>query len=94
MLPIVVFLLDGLADRAHAALGGRSGVEAASTPEKDVGVGGRCTTACACGARNAQAPSAMMPNCGTSFTTVVSTCTQPAVRAPRRLTNTNSHTTA
>ena len=35
MHPIVVFLLDGLADRAHAALGGRSGVEAASTPNLD-----------------------------------------------------------
>jgi 2,3-bisphosphoglycerate-independent phosphoglycerate mutase len=35
VLPIVVFLLDGLADRAHAALGGRSGVEAAATPNLD-----------------------------------------------------------
>src|SRR5205085_12315731 len=35
MLPIVVFLLDGLADRAHATLGGRSGVEAARTPNLD-----------------------------------------------------------
>src|SRR5256885_14209108 len=35
MLPIVVFLLDGLADRAHAALGGRSGLEAAETPNLD-----------------------------------------------------------
>jgi 2,3-bisphosphoglycerate-independent phosphoglycerate mutase len=33
--PIVVFLLDGLADRAHASLGGRSGVEAARTPNLD-----------------------------------------------------------
>jgi len=33
--PIVVLLLDGLADRAHAALGGRSGVEAAATPSLD-----------------------------------------------------------
>jgi 2,3-bisphosphoglycerate-independent phosphoglycerate mutase len=35
VLPIVVFLLDGLADRAHDSLGGRSGVEAASTPNLD-----------------------------------------------------------
>ena len=35
MLPIVVFLLDGLADRAHEVLGGRSGVEAAATPNLD-----------------------------------------------------------
>src|SRR5436190_6755612 len=35
MYPIVVFLLDGLADRAHAALGGLSGVEAARTPNLD-----------------------------------------------------------
>ena len=35
MLPIVVFLLDGLADRAHESLGGRSGVEAAATPNLD-----------------------------------------------------------
>jgi len=35
VLPIVVFLLDGLADRAHTALGGRSGVEAARTPNLD-----------------------------------------------------------
>jgi 2,3-bisphosphoglycerate-independent phosphoglycerate mutase len=33
--PIVVFLLDGLADRAHETLGGRSGVEAARTPNLD-----------------------------------------------------------
>jgi 2,3-bisphosphoglycerate-independent phosphoglycerate mutase len=33
--PIVVVLLDGLADRAHASLGGRTGVEAAATPNLD-----------------------------------------------------------
>jgi 2,3-bisphosphoglycerate-independent phosphoglycerate mutase len=33
--PIVVLLLDGLADRAHASLGGRSGLEAARTPNLD-----------------------------------------------------------
>jgi 2,3-bisphosphoglycerate-independent phosphoglycerate mutase len=33
--PIVVFLLDGLADRAHESLGGRSGLEAARTPNLD-----------------------------------------------------------
>ena len=35
MLPIVVILLDGLGDRAHAVLGGRSGNEAAETPNLD-----------------------------------------------------------
>src|SRR5215210_5945807 len=35
MLPIVVLLLDGLADRAHESLGGRSGLEAATTPNFD-----------------------------------------------------------
>jgi 2,3-bisphosphoglycerate-independent phosphoglycerate mutase len=35
MLPIVVILLDGLGDRAHAVLGGRSGNEAAVTPNLD-----------------------------------------------------------
>ena len=35
MLPILVILLDGLADRAHEALGGRSGNEAAATPNLD-----------------------------------------------------------
>ena len=35
MYPIVVFLLDGLADRAHEALGGRTGNEAAATPNLD-----------------------------------------------------------
>jgi 2,3-bisphosphoglycerate-independent phosphoglycerate mutase len=33
--PIVVFLLDGLADRAHDSLGERTGVEAAKTPNLD-----------------------------------------------------------
>jgi 2,3-bisphosphoglycerate-independent phosphoglycerate mutase len=33
--PIVVVLLDGLADRAHESLGGRTGVEAAATPNLD-----------------------------------------------------------
>ena len=35
MYPIVVVLLDGLADRAHESLGGRTGVEAATTPNLD-----------------------------------------------------------
>ena len=35
MHPIVVFLLDGLADRAHEVLGGRTGNEAAATPNLD-----------------------------------------------------------
>jgi 2,3-bisphosphoglycerate-independent phosphoglycerate mutase len=33
--PIVVLLLDGLADRAHESLGGKSGLEAAPTPNLD-----------------------------------------------------------
>jgi len=33
--PVVVILLDGLGDRAHAVLGGRTGVEAATTPNLD-----------------------------------------------------------
>jgi 2,3-bisphosphoglycerate-independent phosphoglycerate mutase len=35
VLPIVVVLLDGLGDRAHDALGGRTGNEAAATPQLD-----------------------------------------------------------
>ncbi len=35
MHPIVVVLLDGLADRAHDSLGGRTGLEAAATPTLD-----------------------------------------------------------
>src|SRR3954468_9678905 len=35
MQPIVVLLLDGLADRAHESLGGLSGLEAARTPNLD-----------------------------------------------------------
>ena len=35
MHPIVVFLLDGLADRAHESLGGHTGLEAAETPNLD-----------------------------------------------------------
>jgi 2,3-bisphosphoglycerate-independent phosphoglycerate mutase len=35
MQPIVVVLLDGVADRAHESLGGRTGVEAAATPNLD-----------------------------------------------------------
>lgn len=35
MLPIVVVLLDGLGDRAHAVLGGRTAGEAAATPNLD-----------------------------------------------------------
>jgi 2,3-bisphosphoglycerate-independent phosphoglycerate mutase len=35
VLPIAVLLLDGLADRAHEALGGRTGNEAAATPNLD-----------------------------------------------------------
>src|SRR5918999_5024686 len=35
MYPIVVLLLDGLGDRAHASLGGRTANEAAQTPNLD-----------------------------------------------------------
>ena len=35
MYPIVVLLLDGLGDRAHEVLGGRTGNEAADTPNLD-----------------------------------------------------------
>src|ERR687891_1859358 len=35
MHPIVVVLLDGLADRAHASLGGRTANEVAATPNLD-----------------------------------------------------------
>jgi 2,3-bisphosphoglycerate-independent phosphoglycerate mutase len=35
LYPVVVLLLDGLADRAHDVLGGRSGLEAAATPNLD-----------------------------------------------------------
>src|SRR2546428_10133921 len=43
MHPIVVLLLDGLADRAHESLGGASGLEAASTPNLDrLGASGSC----------------------------------------------------
>jgi 2,3-bisphosphoglycerate-independent phosphoglycerate mutase len=43
VLPIVVILLDGLADRAHEALGARTGNEAAETPNLDaLAAGGSC----------------------------------------------------
>jgi len=35
VLPIVLVLLDGLGDRAHAVLGGRTASEAAATPQLD-----------------------------------------------------------
>ena len=35
MYPIVVFLLDGLGDRGHDSLGGRTANEAARTPNLD-----------------------------------------------------------
>ena len=43
MLPIVLVLLDGLGDRAHDALGGRTASEAAATPHLDaLATGGSC----------------------------------------------------
>jgi len=51
MLPIVVILLDGLGDRAHTALGGRSGNEAAETPNLD-----RLCAAGSCGVLYAVGP--------------------------------------
>jgi 2,3-bisphosphoglycerate-independent phosphoglycerate mutase len=43
VLPIVVILLDGLADRAHEALGGQTGNEVAETPNLDaLAVRGSC----------------------------------------------------
>jgi 2,3-bisphosphoglycerate-independent phosphoglycerate mutase len=49
--PIVVLLLDGLADRAHDSLGGRTGVEAAATPNLD-----RLCTSGSCGVLYAIGP--------------------------------------
>jgi 2,3-bisphosphoglycerate-independent phosphoglycerate mutase len=51
MHPIVVFLLDGLADRAHVSLGGRSGLEAAKTPNLD-----RLCSSASCGVLYAVGP--------------------------------------
>jgi 2,3-bisphosphoglycerate-independent phosphoglycerate mutase len=51
VLPIVVFLLDGLADRAHDVLGGRTGIEAAATPNLD-----RLCAAGSCGVLYAVGP--------------------------------------
>src|SRR6266851_4524389 len=51
MHPIVVFLLDGLADRAHESLGGRSGLEAATTSNLD-----RLCSAGSCGVLYAIGP--------------------------------------
>jgi 2,3-bisphosphoglycerate-independent phosphoglycerate mutase len=49
--PIVVFLLDGLADRAHDTLGGLTGLEAAKTPNLD-----RLCTSGSCGVLYAIGP--------------------------------------
>src|SRR5438128_9039824 len=51
MLPIVVFLLDGLADRPHESLGGHTGLEAAVTPHLD-----RLCTSGSCGVLYAIGP--------------------------------------
>jgi 2,3-bisphosphoglycerate-independent phosphoglycerate mutase len=51
VLPIVVFLLDGLGDRAHDVLGGRTGIEAAATPNLD-----RLCAAGSCGVLYAVGP--------------------------------------
>src|SRR5512133_2025220 len=51
MHPIVVLLRDGLAGRAHESLGGRSGVEAARTPNLD-----RLCASGSCGALYAVGP--------------------------------------
>ena len=51
MHPIVVVLLDGLADRAHASLGGRTANEVASTPNLD-----RLAASGSCGVLHALGP--------------------------------------
>jgi 2,3-bisphosphoglycerate-independent phosphoglycerate mutase len=51
VLPIVVFLLDGLGDRAQDVLGGRTGNEAAATPNLD-----RLCAAGSCGVLYAVGP--------------------------------------
>ncbi len=51
MYPIVVFLLDGLGDRAHDVLGGKTGNEAATTPNLD-----RLAAAGSCGVFYAVGP--------------------------------------
>src|SRR3989454_10324682 len=51
MYPILVVLLDGLADRAHDVLGGRTGNEAAATPNLD-----RLCASASCGVLYAVGP--------------------------------------
>ena len=51
MYPIVVFLLDGLGDRAHDVLGAKTGNEAATTPNLD-----RLAAAGSCGVLYAVGP--------------------------------------
>jgi 2,3-bisphosphoglycerate-independent phosphoglycerate mutase len=51
VLPIVVLLLDGLADRAHESLGGLSALEAAKTPHLD-----RVCASASCGVLYAVGP--------------------------------------
>jgi 2,3-bisphosphoglycerate-independent phosphoglycerate mutase len=51
LYPVFVLLLDGLADRAHDVLGGRSGLEAASTPNFD-----RLCASASCGVLYAVGP--------------------------------------
>ena len=51
MHPIVVLLLDGLADRAHDVFGGRTANEAATTPNLD-----RLAAGCSCGLLYAVGP--------------------------------------
>jgi 2,3-bisphosphoglycerate-independent phosphoglycerate mutase len=51
MYPIVVILLDGLGDRAHDVLGGRTGNEAAETPNLD-----RLAASASCGVLYAVGP--------------------------------------
>jgi hypothetical protein len=81
----------GTAAHSMPSMANSAMLEAPSTAASDAGVAGRCTACVAWRASSAQAPSAMMPACGTSLSAVVITCTQPAVRTPRRLINTNPH---
>ena len=65
-----------------------------ATSRQEAGLGGRCSLyTCGC-VSSSVTPSSTTAACGTSLSRVVSTCTQPAARTPRRLMSTNTHTSA
>ena len=83
----------GMVADSIPSMANSASVEAAIASPRLIGLAGGCAPNDAGDSSKVHAPSTATASIGTSFITVVTTCTRPPLRTPSRLTPTNSHST-